>query len=75
MTKIIISIVSFLLILFPFSSTLSGAYQQLTFPGVQEKTNDINIRNKYINNEYGGFSNVTAIDFEKIIKELNQVIK
>jgi len=41
MTKIIISIVSFLLILFPFSSTLSGAYQQLTFPGVQEITSDI----------------------------------
>lgn len=41
MTKIIISIVSVLLILFPFSSTLLGTYQQLTFPGVQEVTNDI----------------------------------
>lgn len=34
-----------------------------------------NIRNKYINNEYGGLPNVTAIDFEKIIKELKRVIK
>lgn len=41
MTKIIISIVSVLLILFPFSSTLLGTYQQLTFPGVQEITDDI----------------------------------
>ena len=41
MTKIIISIVSVLLILFPFSATLLGTYQQLTFPGVQEITNDI----------------------------------
>ncbi len=41
MTKIIISIVSFLLILFPFSSTLSATYQQLTFPGVHEITNNI----------------------------------
>lgn len=41
MTKIIISIVSILLILFPFSSTLLGTYQQLTFPGVQEITSDI----------------------------------
>lgn len=41
LAKIIISIVSFLLVLFPFSSTLSGAYQQLTFPGVHEITNDI----------------------------------
>lgn len=41
MTKVIISIVSVLLILFPFSSTLLGTYQQLTFPGVQEITNDI----------------------------------
>lgn len=41
MTKVIISMVSVLLILFPFSSTLLGTYQQLTFPGVQEITNDI----------------------------------
>lgn len=41
MNKIIISIVSALLILFPFSSFLRGTYQQLSFPGVQEITNDI----------------------------------
>ncbi len=41
MTKIIVSIVSALLILFPFSSFLRGTYQQLSFPGVQEITNDI----------------------------------
>ena len=33
MTKIIISILSFLLIFFPFSGTLQSAYQNLTFPG------------------------------------------
>ncbi len=35
MTKIIIGIVSFLLVLFPFSSTLLATHQQLTYPGVQ----------------------------------------
>ncbi len=33
MTKIIISILSVLLIFFPFSGTLQSAYQNLTFPG------------------------------------------
>ncbi len=33
MTKIIISILSVLLIFFPFSGTLQSAYQSLTFPG------------------------------------------
>lgn len=33
MTKIIISILSVLLILFPFSGTLQAAYQNLSFPG------------------------------------------
>lgn len=33
MTKIIISILSVLLIFFPFSGTLQAAYQNLTFPG------------------------------------------
>lgn len=41
MTKILISIFSVLIILFPFSSFIVGTYQQLTFPGVQEITNDI----------------------------------
>lgn len=41
MTKILISILSVLVILFPFSSFIVGTYQQLTFPGVQEITNDI----------------------------------
>lgn len=41
MTKVIISILSVLVILFPFSSFIVGTYQQLTFPGVQEITNDI----------------------------------
>lgn len=41
MTKIIISIVSFLLVLFPFSSTLLATQQQLSFPGDQEITSDI----------------------------------
>ena len=31
-----------------------------------------NIRNKYMNNEYGGLPNVTAIDFEQLIKELEK---
>ncbi len=41
MTKILISILSVLVILFPFSSFIVGTYQQLTFPGVQEITNKI----------------------------------
>lgn len=41
MTKIIIGIVSFLLVLFPFSSTLLATHQQLSFTGVQEITSDI----------------------------------
>ena len=60
MTKVIISIVSALLVLFPFSSTLLGTYQQLSFPGKHEiteeiinavKTNDIDAIEKMLSKE------------------------
>lgn len=41
MTKILVSILSVLVILFPFSSFLVGTYQQLSFPGKQEITEEI----------------------------------
>lgn len=41
MNKILISILSVLVILFPFSSFLRGTYQQLSFPGKQEITEKI----------------------------------
>lgn len=41
MTKIIISILSVLLILFPFSGTLQAAYQNLTFPSEDVITSSI----------------------------------
>lgn len=41
MTKIIISIVSVLLILFPFSGTLRSVYQNMTFPGRDVIISDI----------------------------------
>lgn len=34
-----------------------------------------NIRNKYLNNGYGGLPNVTAIDFKSLIKELDNYNK
>ena len=41
MTKILVSILSVLVILFPFSSFLVGTYQQLSFPGEHEITDEI----------------------------------
>jgi hypothetical protein len=41
MTRIIISIVSLLLVLFPFSSTLLATHQQLTFAGTQVISDNI----------------------------------
>lgn len=60
MSKILISILSVLMILFPFSSFLLGTYQQLSFPGEYEitdeiidavKTNDIDALEKMLSNE------------------------
>lgn len=60
MTKILISILSVLVILFPFSSFLVGTYQQLSFPGKHEiteeiinavKTNDIDAIEKMLSKE------------------------
>ncbi len=41
MTKIIISIVAFLLTIFPFSQTLLATHQQLTYPGHQVISDNI----------------------------------
>ena len=60
MTKILIGILSVLVILFPFSSFLVGTYQQLSFPGKYEitdeiidavKTNDIDAIEKMLSKE------------------------
>lgn len=72
MTKIIISIVSFLLVLFPFSSTLLATQQQLSFPGVQEITNDIVEAIK--SNDIGAIENMLSEETKQKIEDTKKEI-
>lgn len=79
MSKILISILSVLMILFPFSSFLVGTYQQLSFPGEYVitdeiidavKTNDIDALEKMLSNE----TKKNLEDPQKEISDFLQII-
>ena len=79
MSKILISILSVLLILFRFSSFLVGTYQQLSFPGEYVitdeiidavKTNDIDALEKMLSNE----TKKNLEDPQKEISDFLQII-
>ena len=71
--QILISILAFLLTIFPNSSTLLGNYQELTFPGMHEISQQI--VDAINNNDVEAFKEVLSPNMKKNVPDLDAKIQ